>query len=130
MYSQTTLIYKYETLHGFIKRVSGGCFVLINKLLRAICLYVQSGSIIIDYYWGYLVFVLLIQPPWPFWKCSILAFFFVETNLVEILRLGQIRSVEHYQVFRGSSSSKHFGFKTSNQDCQISAEIWASGRNR
>ena len=26
-----SFIYKYETLHGFIKGVSGGCFVLINK---------------------------------------------------------------------------------------------------
>ena len=24
-------IYKYKTLRGFIKGVSGGCFVLINK---------------------------------------------------------------------------------------------------
>ena len=29
--SQISFIYKYETLHGFIKGVSGGCFVLINK---------------------------------------------------------------------------------------------------
>ena len=26
-----SFIYKYKTLHGFIKGVSGGCFVLINK---------------------------------------------------------------------------------------------------
>ena len=31
LYSQTLFIYKYETLPGFIKEVSGGCFVLINK---------------------------------------------------------------------------------------------------
>ena len=27
-----SFIYKYETSRGFIKGVSGGCFVLINKL--------------------------------------------------------------------------------------------------
>ena len=32
-YSQTSFIYKYETSCGFIKWVSGGCFVLINKWL-------------------------------------------------------------------------------------------------
>ena len=31
LYSQTSFIYKYETLRGFIKGVSGGCFVLENK---------------------------------------------------------------------------------------------------
>ena len=31
LYSQMSFIYKYETLHGFIMGVSGGCFVLINK---------------------------------------------------------------------------------------------------
>ena len=29
--SQMSFIYKYNTLLGFIKGVSGGCFVLINK---------------------------------------------------------------------------------------------------
>ena len=31
LYSQTSFFNKYEMLHGFIKGVSGGCFVLINK---------------------------------------------------------------------------------------------------
>ena len=31
LYSQMSFIYKHETLCGFIKGVSGGCFVLINK---------------------------------------------------------------------------------------------------
>ena len=38
LYSRTSFIYKYETSHGFIKVISGGCFVLINKLC-----YVQSA---------------------------------------------------------------------------------------
>ena len=32
LHPRMSLIYKYETLCGFIKGVSGGCFVLIDKL--------------------------------------------------------------------------------------------------
>ena len=28
---RTSFIYKYKTSNGFLKGVSGGCFVLINK---------------------------------------------------------------------------------------------------
>ena len=31
LYSQMSFIYKYETLGCFMKGVSGGCFLLINK---------------------------------------------------------------------------------------------------
>ena len=31
LYLQMSFIYKYKTLHGFIKGVSGGRFILINK---------------------------------------------------------------------------------------------------
>ena len=31
LYSGMSFIYKYKTLCGFIKAISGGCFVLINK---------------------------------------------------------------------------------------------------
>ena len=39
LHPRMSLIYKYETLCGFIKGVSGGCFVLLNKSC-----YPQSGS--------------------------------------------------------------------------------------
>ena len=31
LYTQTSFIYKYKTLSGFIKGVSSGCFVLIKN---------------------------------------------------------------------------------------------------
>ena len=45
LYSQISFIYKYKTLGGFIKGVSGGCFVLLNKLC-----YPQSRSNVLFYY--------------------------------------------------------------------------------
>ena len=31
LYSSTSIIFKYEMLRGFIKGVSGGCFILVKK---------------------------------------------------------------------------------------------------
>ena len=39
LYLRTSFIYKYKMLHGFVKVVSGGCFILINNWH-----YPQSGS--------------------------------------------------------------------------------------
>ena len=36
LYSQMSFLYKYKMLHGFIKGVSGGCFVLIKMTLPTI----------------------------------------------------------------------------------------------
>ena len=32
LYSQTSFIFKFEMSYGFVKGVSGGCSVLLNKL--------------------------------------------------------------------------------------------------
>ena len=51
LYSQMSFIYKYKTLRGFIKGVSGGCFVLIKKWCYVQSAFMYNPGPTYKFYW-------------------------------------------------------------------------------